>query len=320
MKMSKKIALILAAIFIAVGLLVSFGAAVALEFDFTKMNTVEFVTNTYPVSEQFTNISIKGNECDIRFLPSEDGTCRIVCQESDKIYHSVKVEKDTLTIERHDERKWYEHIGVFIGDMSITVYLPEQEYNTLDVTTSVGDVDIPETFSFEKAQITTSTGNVVCASGVEGSLSIKTDTGHTHLSNIAPKSLDIESSTGSMTVNSVTVSENISIDTDTGKVRFTDVACQNLTAKSSTGDMNLKNVIVSGDCHIKTATGRVDLFRFDAGSIYVETDTGDVSGTLLSEKIFITETDTGKIDVPKTTTGGRCEIITDTGDIRIELE
>ena len=53
--------------------------------------------------------------------------------------------------------------------------------------------------------------------------------------------------------------------------------------------------------------------------IYIETDTGSVSGTLLSDKVFLAETDTGRVSVPKTTHGGRCEITTDTGNIRIEV-
>ena len=51
-----------------------------------------------------------------------------------------------------------------------------------------------------------------------------------------------------------------------------------------------------------------------------DTDTGDVKGSLLSEKIFIPTTDTGDVDVPKTVTGGRCEITTDTGDIKITVK
>ena len=44
-----------------------------------------------------------------------------------------------------------------------------------------------------------------------------------------------------------------------------------------------------------------------------------MTGTLRSEKVFLVESDTGSIEVPKTTTGGRCEIRTDTGDIRIDI-
>ena len=45
-----------------------------------------------------------------------------------------------------------------------------------------------------------------------------------------------------------------------------------------------------------------------------------VGGTLLSDKVFITDTTTGDVDVPKTTTGGKCEITTTTGDIEIDIE
>ena len=57
----------------------------------------------------------------------------------------------------------------------------------------------------------------------------------------------------------------------------------------------------------------------DAAEITVKTGTGDVTGTLLSDKVFLTETGTGRIDVPKSTVGGRCEINTDTGDIKIDI-
>lgn len=44
-----------------------------------------------------------------------------------------------------------------------------------------------------------------------------------------------------------------------------------------------------------------------------------MKGSLLSDKVFLMQTDTGEVDVPKTVTGGKCEIITDTGDIRIDV-
>ena len=53
--------------------------------------------------------------------------------------------------------------------------------------------------------------------------------------------------------------------------------------------------------------------------MYVTTSTGEVTGSLRSEKVFITRSDTGRQDVPKSVTGGRCEITTDTGDIEITV-
>ena len=78
--------------------------------------------------------------------------------------------------------------------------------------------------------------------------------------------------------------------------------------------------ILTGEFNLERNTGDIEFHGCDAETIYVETDTGDVTGTLLTDKVFITETDTGSVDVPKSVSGGRCEISTDTGDIRIEIQ
>ncbi len=70
---------------------------------------------------------------------------------------------------------------------------------------------------------------------------------------------------------------------------------------------------------IQRNTGSVKFNKSDAGEIKVVTTTGDVKGTLLTDKVFIVNTNTGKKEVPNTITGGRCEITTDTGDIKISI-
>ena len=57
----------------------------------------------------------------------------------------------------------------------------------------------------------------------------------------------------------------------------------------------------------------------DANTIYIVTDTGNVKGNLLTDKQFFVSSDTGKINVPKTS-GPLCDIKTDTGDIIIEIK
>jgi DUF4097 and DUF4098 domain-containing protein YvlB len=57
----------------------------------------------------------------------------------------------------------------------------------------------------------------------------------------------------------------------------------------------------------------------DAEEIIIHTDTGDVTGTLLTPKIFQVETDTGRVDIPESGSGGKCQIKTDTGDIQVEI-
>ena len=77
---------------------------------------------------------------------------------------------------------------------------------------------------------------------------------------------------------------------------------------------------MEGRLWIGRSTGDVRFEECDAAEIFVRTDTGDIKGSLLTDKMFFAEADTGSVRVPKTTSGGRCEITTSTGDIRITIE
>ena len=82
----------------------------------------------------------------------------------------------------------------------------------------------------------------------------------------------------------------------------------------------MKNVIAEDKFDIERSTGDVKFEKCDAAELFIETDTGSVKGSLLTEKIFLVETDTGSIEVPKSVSGGRCEIETDTGNVKIGIE
>jgi DUF4097 and DUF4098 domain-containing protein YvlB len=105
----------------------------------------------------------------------------------------------------------------------------------------------------------------------------------------------------------------------TGDTKLQDVTCRSLVSNGSTGDIFLKNVLAVEKFHVERSTGDVNFELSDAAEIDVETDTGDIEGSLLTDKIFITRTDTGRVRVPDSAGGGRCELTTDTGDIRISI-
>jgi DUF4097 and DUF4098 domain-containing protein YvlB len=93
-----------------------------------------------------------------------------------------------------------------------------------------------------------------------------------------------------------------------------------LRSNGTTGDIALLNLSAEESISIERDTGDVKFYECDAGEIFVKTSTGDVTGNLLSEKTFVTDSNTGKITVPKNTVGGKCEIFTDTGDIKINIK
>lgn len=314
-----KIWLIVGIALVLIGLILFVVVMTLNNWDFTRLTTVKYVTNTYKISEAFQNLALETATADICFAKSDDGSCKVVCFESEREKHTVAVQDNTLRIRLTDERKWYDYIGINIGSPKITVYLPGEEYGAVTIKESTGDVEISRDFRFERVDIAVSTGDIKNYASVSGDVKIRTSTGGINIENITAGSLDLRVSTGMVNVSSVDCEGNIQIRVSTGKTNMTDVICKGVVSTGSTGDISLKNVIAAEQFSIERDTGDVKMESCDAGEIFVKTSTGDVIGSLLSEKIVFAQTDTGNVNVPKSVTGGKCEITTDTGNIKIEF-
>ena len=319
MSRKTKIWLTIAAALVVAGLVLTAGAMASYNWDFHRLNTASYETNAHRISEEFRDLSIHTDTADLVFVPSTDGTCRVVCYEDAKQTHAVSVQNGTLTIRLVDDRAWFDKIGIVTETPIIKISLPSGEHGKLFIKESTGDIAISKDFQFESMDITTSTGDVTNYSSASETIKISTSTGYIRTENISADMLDLSVSTGNVTVSGAVCEGDIYIKVSTGKAYLTDIACRNLTTSGNTGDLSLNRVIAAGAFHIERTTGDVEFERCNAAEIYIQTDTGDVDGTLLSEKVFFITTDTGDVDVPRTMTGGRCEITTDTGDIEIDL-
>ena len=320
MRTSTKILIIAAISLILVGSMIFGCVMLMLNWDITKLSTDKYETNEHEISESFSSISVVTETASIVFLPSDNEKCSVVCYEEEKVKHSVSVKDDTLTVEAVNTKKWYEHIGINIGSPKITVYLPLSEYRDLYVKTNTGAVEIPKDFTFENIEITENTGSVKCYASASDSLKIKTTTGSIRIEGVSANYIDLSVSTGKVTLSNTVCAGDVRVNVSTGNAELSGVSCKNLTSNGRTGGISLINVIATEKISVERSTGSVKFSRSDASDILVKTDTGNVSGSLLSEKVFITSTDTGRIDVPKTASGGRCEISTDTGNIIISIE
>ena len=297
-----------------------FGVVMSLlGWDFMKLSTDQFETNTYTVNEPYQNLSVDTETMDIVFLPSEDASTKVVCYEEKKVTHSVTVKDGTLVIAMKDERKWYDHIGFHFEQPKITVYLPAGEYGALSVKLTTGDVKISKDFQFERMNISTTTGDIQSHASVSQSLSVKTTTGDIHVENATVGALDMTVTTGDIAVSAVACEGNLQLNVGTGDAKLTDSTCKSLISDGTTGDLYLKNVIAVERVTVERTTGDIKLERCDAAELYIETTTGDVTGSLLSEKIFIAHATTGDVKVPESVNGGKCKINTTTGDIIINI-
>lgn len=298
--MSKKW-LIIAISLLLFGAMIFAGVMFLLKWDFTKLSTTTYQTSTHEIKEEFKSISILTNATDVVFVVSQDATCRVVCHEQTNVTHAVSVKDDTLVIEGVDARKWYEHIGINSDTAKITVSLPQAEYGSLSVKATASDVEIPKELRFSDIDVSITTGDVASLASVTNAVKIKT-------------------TTGSVTAKGFVCEGTLAISVGSGKVELTDISCQSLSCEGTTGDFSLNQVIATQKLSIKATTGDVRFDACDAAEIVVQVSTGDITGTLLSEKIFLPKSTTGSIELPKTTVGGRCEITTTTGDIHLEIQ
>ena len=281
----------------------------------------KYVTTEHEITQDFNDISIDSDTERISFILSDDEKCKVVCSEPENMKHTVAVSGGALKISVKDERKWFERISLFSSDQfKTTVYLPKKDYTSLVIDTDTGDIDIPKDFAFKNIDISGSTCDVKCSASAEGKTGIKLSTGDIRLDGVDTGELELSVSTGAVTLQKITCKGGITVGVSTGKAELSDVKCGSLTSSGSTGVIHMDNVTATGAFNIDRSTGDITFDSCDAAELYIKTSTGSVSGTLLSDKVFITDTSTGDIDVPKTITGGRCEITTTTGDIRISIK
>lgn len=259
-------------------------------------STIE--TKMYAIEDTYNCIKIEGDTFDINVYASSDGKNKVEYKENSKIKVDIKVEDGVLVINQVDERKFYDKLFSF-GGYEIDLYLTQNTIENLIINNSTGDINVASGFTFEGVTIECNTGDVKFLSNVLNDLKIVSNTG-----NVEIKNSDIGG--------------RADLEVSTGDINIENVKAGALNIKVSTGDTRLLNTSISNDFNMTGSTGNLFFERFDAANIYVVTSTGDVKGTILTSKIFVTSTSTGRVDVPDTTTGGLCKIKTKTGNIIIK--
>ncbi len=306
------------ALILAGGLLFTFALS-RCNWDFSKLSTTQLVSTTHEISGSFRNIIIDTDRADILFMPSTDDTCRVECFEEETARHTVEIREDALTIENHSRVNYIGYIGISPPRPKITVHLPKREYNELAAHVTTGDVVLPREFVFTSIDISGTTGDITVRASAEETMKVDITTGDILVEELSAGSMELAVTTGDIAFTDILCTGDIATRTTTGRVRMTGVRCNHLQSRGGSGAILLEDVITSGLLSLKQTTGDIKLDSCDATELLITCTTGDITGTLLSDKIFMTHTNTGSVEVPKTITGGKCEISTTTGDIKITI-
>ena len=301
--MKKKIisTVIFSATAMIVGIILILSAFAAAGFDYNAFNGKNIVHEQFTVEEEiFGEIEIDSDTVDVEIIidPEADKTYVDFYQDA-SVFRNVKHENGKLTVESGD-RPWYKNIGILWGRERLTVTLPTPAQGKVNIETDTGDVKIdllaPE------------------------SISVSTDTGDVSFSTVTSDGINIETDTGDVSLRGTSVSGALSVSVETGDVMINSVTASSLRIESNTGDVEIKDTITTAKMSITTDTGDVEIDGADAPDIYIHTSTGDVEAAFYTGKIFDVDTSTGDWRVPTSDpTGGKCRIITSTGDIDVRI-
>ncbi len=236
---------------------------------------------------------------------------------------------------------------------------PFGQYGNLYLKSSSGDIDIPECFGFHLVEINTSSGDVNCKND-SSDVTINSTSGNIYLSGISTNNMDLSTSSGAIKLSdmncsvisaesnsgdieltnimcsdisaevtsgdinfSIISSSNIFAESTSGDINFSAIRSKEISVKATSGDVELKETVCEGNINMKTTSGEINLKDSDGKSLEISSTSGDVYGNLLTEKLFITETNSGDIDVPAiditlNKTLDKCRINTTSGDIKMK--
>ena len=285
-----------------------------------------------------------------------DGVLKIDVTDDRKWYDHIGSDDETaitvyMPAGKYDSLVISEHTGdlsipadfvfsdIDIDISTADVLLRASADGDVKIDASTGDIKINEISVGGALDVTVSTGDVILSGVVCNSVSVAGSTGTTEINSLSASggvalerstgdvnivgldavSLDIVTSTGKVNASDVKCTDTAKVDVSAGDITFKNLRAETLMSNGESGDVILTDVVISDKVDIERDTGCVEFESFDAAEIIINTSTGDVSGTLLSDKVYIIRTSTGKIDVPDTITGGRCQITTSTGDVKISV-
>lgn len=257
---------------------------------FKSMTQLQEVSEEKVINEAFTQMEILTDNAEVRILPTNDPSAKLEIsgntRKNSKYNLSTNVEGSKLFIEVKDKQLSF--LNFFPTLLSVTLYLPEKEYESLIVESDNGLIHIDTLQARE--------------------INAKTDNGKMELRNITGNTVTTEVSNGTSDLINV-VTSKVSVNSSNGKIILDGVE-GDLYGKTNNGSISLDT----------STLDRSIEFTTDNGRITIRTEEEPTNATIDAS------VDNGKVDIfgnstNHTTIGDGENLIklrTDNGGIRIE--
>ena len=344
MKTYTKIILIAAGSLIILGCGLT-GIAVSANGGFNKSFVVsndDYEEVKYDFDEDINNLNINELSHDVKIEKSADSSVHVKVFDSKTYKHDVSVDGDTLKLSvngQEGQRAWYTYIHVGISSdqaYMTTISLPEDQYNELLVKTSSADVCAESDFTFDKASVACSSGDITIMSKVNNGCSLSASSGDILADDCDPAELKVTATSGNITLKNID-NAVLSAECSSGELVISNGNIASLYAHTSSGDIKIDDLSIEGDITVEASSGDIIMNTISADKLTAEATSGNITFSSLSLKsessitassgdvdgknsslIVNASTNSGDVETAQVKDGTIINIKTSSGDITVK--
>ncbi len=221
----------------------------------------------------FTTITVLADNAAVEIVPTTDSVATVEysgkTKKNKKFIFEAVVKGDTLAVQFKEKRKGFIQFGISSLDLTLTLHLPEKQYERLQVETDNGRI-IAEQLQAKNIHMETDNGRIELKHVDAEAVNVKSDNGKIILENVTGQ-MKAKTDNGRISVVTNNLDQSIDLETDNGRIEIQ-------TEKEPT------NAIIDA----KTDNGRVEIFgqenkhvTFGKGEnlIKLRTDNGRITVT-----------------------------------------
>lgn len=259
MKAKEKDMIRLAVLLLMIGLLIVAGVFAVNGFNPVRLlrGVSGFEEREAVLIDDFSEIRILDVDASIRVLPSEDGKCSVYYDQTDKSTYTIKIGDSALIIEH--KKSWLDSFGFFMTSPRLTVYLPQANYEALNVQNVSGSIRV-EGLQFGEMNLKTTSGSIQLDDvRIEGEAALKTVSGSVRLTSAQAGGLTAGTTSGGIRLDGVDA-ETLEMRTVSGSIKGTLCSGKVFEASSVSGRVRVpESTPGAGVCSASTTSGGISI-------------------------------------------------------------
>ncbi|OEH92667.1 DUF4097 family beta strand repeat-containing protein [Bacillus solimangrovi] len=246
-------------------------------------NLVDLSDRQVIINKDIKNVDINFSSSDIIVIPSDDENFifEVNGKVSKKLKDNYKLDisdnGDSLKVKFRKPNTYF-HMGITMMDTTVTVYLPEKEYDNVKIHSSSGKIDT-EGVNANELEISASSGNIFIDGVQADDIEISATSGNVATENVKTDKIDVSATSGNIKIKDQIANESY-FKASSGHMFLTNVF-GNINAKNLSGDINITNEESTGNIHAKASSGDVEVEYLNTpSSLYIDFNSSSGRGRI----------------------------------------